>query len=304
MSRRGLVLFAAMSVIWGVPYLLIKVVDDGGVSVPVLVFARTAGGALVLLPIAWHRRQLAALRPYWRWLALFAVVEIILPWLFLSDAERHLSSSMSALLIASVPIIGVLLAKLTGGTERLTPLRWAGLLGGVAGVALLAGPDALGGDGWAITEAMLVALGYAAGPLIANRKLGELPGMAVTAVCLTFAALLYAPAAALTWPHRVPSIQVLGSLAGLALICTALAFVLFFQLIAELGPARATVITYVNPAVAVALGVTVLGEPLTPVILAAFVLILAGSALATRSAGGQKPVGLAEADSPEPAARP
>jgi drug/metabolite transporter (DMT)-like permease len=146
-----------------------------------------------------------------------------------------------------------------------------------------------------------VALGYATGPLIANRKLGELPGLAVTAVCLTFAAILYAPWAALTWPDRVPSVQVLASLAGLALICTALAFVLFFQLIAEMGPARAVVITYVNPAVAVALGVTVLGEPLTPVILAAFALILAGSALATRSGGRQ---GSAEAvGSPEPAAK-
>jgi drug/metabolite transporter (DMT)-like permease len=111
-----------MSVIWGVPYLLIKVAD-GGVSVPVLVFARVAGGAVVLLPIAVHHRQVGVLRRHWRWLAVFACVEIILPWLFLSAAERRLSSSMSGLLIASVPIIGVALARLTGGSERLTPLR-------------------------------------------------------------------------------------------------------------------------------------------------------------------------------------
>jgi drug/metabolite transporter (DMT)-like permease len=130
---------------------------------------------------------------------------------------------------------------------------------------------------------MLTAVGYATGPLIASRKLAGLPGLGVTAVCLGFAALVYAPAAALTWPRSVPSAAVLASLAGLALVCTALAFVLFFQLIAEVGPARATVITYVNPAVAVALGVGVLGEPLTPEIIAAFGLILAGSVLATRS---------------------
>jgi drug/metabolite transporter (DMT)-like permease len=182
-----------------------------------------------------------------------------------------------------VPIIGVVLARLTGGAERLTPLRWAGLLGGLAGVALLAGPRALSGDLGSVMLVLGTALGYATGPLIASRKLAGLPGLGMTAVCLGFAAVVYAPAAALTWPSAVPSAKVLASLAALAVICTALAFVLFFQLIAEVGPARATVITYVNPAVAVALGVGVLGEPLTPEIIAAFGLILAGSVLATQS---------------------
>ena len=300
MSKRGWLLFSAMGVIWGIPYLLIKVAD-GGVSVPVLVFARVAGGALVLLPIAARRRQLGPLRSRWRWLALFAAVEIILPWLFLSAAERRLSSSLTGLLIAAVPIIGVALARLTGGAERLTPLRWAGLLGGLAGVALLAAPDIRGGDAFSILLVLLTAVGYATGPLIASRRLADLPGLAVTAVCLGFATVVYAPAAALTWPASMPSAEVLASLAGLALICTALAFVLFFQLIAEVGPARATVITYVNPAVAVALGVGVLGEPLTPEIIAAFGLILAGSVLATRS--GQPRVDEPAAD-PGPGAGP
>lgn len=286
MSRRGWMLFALMSVIWGIPYLLIKKADSG-VSVPVLVFARVAGGAVLLLPLALRRRELAALRQHWRWLLLFAVVEMILPWALLSDAERHLSSSMAGLLIASVPIIGVVLAGLTGGAERLTAVRWAGLLIGLAGVALLASRGALGGDAWPVAEVMLVALGYATGPLIANRKLSDLPVLGVNAACLGFAAIVYAPAAALSWPRAVPSGWVLAALAGLAVVCTATAFVLFFQLIAEVGPARATVITYVNPAVAVALGVAVLGEPLTAGIVAAFVLILAGSVLATRSGAGR-----------------
>jgi drug/metabolite transporter (DMT)-like permease len=281
-SRRGWVLFATMSVIWGVPYLLIKVAD-GGVAVPVLVFARVAIGAAVLLPLAIRRGQIRVLASRWRWLALFAVVEIMLPWALLSDAERHLSSSLTGLLVAAVPIIGVVLARLTGGRERLTAIRWAGLLIGLGGVAVLAGPHLTGGGAWPVAEVMLVAIGYATGPLIANRKLGDLPGLGMTAVCLTAAAVVYAPAAALTWPGRLPSAAVLGSLAGLGLVCTALAFVLFFQLIAEAGPARATVITYLNPAVAVALGVSVLGEPLTLAIVAAFVLILSGSVLATRS---------------------
>jgi drug/metabolite transporter (DMT)-like permease len=239
------------------------------------------------------------LAPHWRWLAVFAVVEIMVPWALLSDAERHLSSSMSGLLVAAVPIIGVVLARLTGGPERLTVLRWTGLLAGLAGVALLAGPRVLGGGAWPITEVILTAICYATGPLIANRKLDGLPGLGMTAVCLGATTLVYAPVAALTWPGKVPSLSVLGSLIGLGVLCTAIAFVVFFQLIAEVGPARATVITYVNPAVAVALGVAVLGESFTATVAAAFALILAGSVLATRSG---LPGPQAAPDVPAPAA--
>ena len=291
-----------MSVIWGVPYLFIKVAD-AGVAVPVLVFTRVGVATVVLLPLAIRGRQIAGLWRRWRWLVLFATVEIIMPWALLSDAERHLSSSMTGLLIASVPIIGLVLARVTGGPERLTAVRWAGLLIGLAGVAVLAGPHLVGGDAWSIAEVILVAVCYATGPLIANRKLGDLPGLGVNAVCLAAATIVYAPAAALTWPERVPSAAVLASLAALGVLCTALAFVLFFQLIAEVGPARA-VITYVNPAVAVALGVAVLGEPLTAGIVAAFVLILAGSVLATRSSRVPLPAGLAPADERPPGRSP
>ncbi len=291
MSRRGWVLFLAMSLIWGVPYLLIKVADTG-VAIPVLVFARVAIGAALLLPIAVRRGLLGALRGHWRWLCVFACVEIIVPWLALSQAERHLTSSLSGLLIATVPVIGLGLNRLSGGVERMTPGRWVGLLAGVAGVGLLAGPGALHGDGWSIALVMVTAVGYATGPLVANRKLAGLPGLAVTAVCLTIATAVYAPFAALWWPGTVPSAAVLGSLAGLGVLCTAVAFILFFGLIAEVGPARATVITYLNPAVAVTLGVVVLGEPLTPQIVGSFVLILAGSVLATRQGreSGQTPL--------------
>ena len=295
MSRRGWLLFAAMSVIWGVPYLLIKVAV-GGVSVPVLVFARTFVGALVLLPLAIRRRELAPLLAHWRLLLLFAVIEIIGPWWLLSSAEEKLSSSMSGLLIAAVPIIGAVLARTVSHTDRLTPIRWAGLLVGLAGVGLLVGPGAHGGSTWAIIEVLLTALGYACGPLLADRYLTALPKLGMTAACLAFAALVYAAPAAATLPHSVPSAKVLGSMLGLALVCTALAFLLFFALIAEIGPARATVITYLNPAVAVALGVGLLGESFTPAIAVSFGLILTGSVLATRS-GARK---TARAQEPEP----
>jgi drug/metabolite transporter (DMT)-like permease len=294
-SRRGWWLFAAMSVIWGIPYLLIKVAV-GGVSPPVLVLARVGIGAALLLPIAIRRRELAALRPYWRWLALFAAVEIIAPWLLLSEAETRLSSSISGLLIASVPILVAVLSRLTGGQDKLTVTRWAGLLIGLGGVALLVGGGTSGNAG-SIAEVLGVALCYATGPLIASRKLSGLPPLGMTAACLAFAAVVYAPIAALTWPSATPAFSVLAAIAGLAVICTAVAFLGFFALIAEAGPARASVITYVNPAVAVALGVLVLGEQLTAAMAGAFALILGGSVLATRA--GSRPASGPHAD-PDP----
>jgi drug/metabolite transporter (DMT)-like permease len=291
------VLFAAMSVIWGIPYLLIKVAD-GGVSVPVLVFVRVALGALLLLPVAWRRHELGALRGHGKWLVAFAVFEIIGPFALLSSAEKHLASSTSGLLVAAVPIIGAVLARLTGGPDRLTLVRWAGLIVGFAGVAVLAGPDAAHGDALSVAEVLLTALGYAIGPIIANRRLNGVPPAAVNTVCLGLAALVYLVPALVTWPHQQPAARVVLSLLALGAICTAAAFVVFFQLIAEVGPARATVITYVNPAVAVALGVLVLGEHLTLAVAGAFVLILGGSVLATRSSSPAAPV------APAPAATP
>jgi drug/metabolite transporter (DMT)-like permease len=283
MSRRGWVLFAAMGAIWGVPYLMIKVAD-GGVAVPVLVFARVFAGSVLLLPLVIRGGRLITLRGAWWWLVAFAAMEVIVPWLLLSDAERRLSSSLSGLLVAAAPLMGVAAVKLAGDTEPLTFIRWAGLGVGLGGVALLLGPGASGGAARPVLEVLGTALCYAIGPVIADRKLAEVDSLAATAACLTLAAVVYAPAAALTWPHAMPSAQVLAALAGLALVCTALANVLYLQLIAEAGAARAVVITYINPAVAVALGAVVLGEPFTPLIAISFALILAGSILATRPA--------------------
>src|SRR6516162_3110009 len=155
-----------MCLVWGIPYLFIKVAV-GGVSVPVVVFARTVLGALVLLPLALRSGQLGELRRYWRPLVAFAVLEMIVPWGLLSQAERQLPSSLAGLLIAAVPIIAVVIAGVTGGTERLSLRRWTGLIIGLAGVAVLAAPDLGGGRGWPITEVLLVAVGYASAPLIA-----------------------------------------------------------------------------------------------------------------------------------------
>jgi len=285
MSRRGWALFAAVGVIWGMPFLLIKVADDG-VSVAFLVFVRVFIGALLMLPLAVRRGRLRGLLPCWRWLAALSVVEVILPWLLLSAAERRLSSSLSGLVIAVVPIIGVGVARLAGNHEPMTTARWAGLAIGLGGVTLLLLPAVTGGGAVPVLEALGTAVCYAIGPAIAAQKLAGADDISVTAAALGLASVVYAVPAALTWPRAVPSLPVLGALAGLAAICTALAFLLYLRLIAEVGPLRAEVVTYVNPAVAVALGVLVLGEPFTPLIAAAFAAILAGSVLATRRGNG------------------
>jgi drug/metabolite transporter (DMT)-like permease len=281
MSRRGWALFVAVGVIWGIPFLLIKVADSG-VSVAVLVFARVFIGSLLLLPLTLRRGRLLALLPRWRWLVALSVVEVMLPWLLLSAAERHLSSSLSGLLVAVVPIIGVGVARLAGDREPMTAARWAGLAIGLGGVTLLLLPAVAGGGTVPVLEALGTAVCYAIGPVIASQKLAGADDLSVTAASLGLASLVYAVPVALTWPAVMPSPQVLAALAALAAICTALAFLLYLQLIAEAGPVRAEVVTYVNPAVAVTLGVLVLGEPFTPLIAVSFALILAGSVLATR----------------------
>lgn len=288
MSRRGWVLFAALGLIWGVPYLLIRVAV-GELSPAVLVFARTAIAAVVLLPIALARGHVRAVLPRWRPLLVFTIVEVAVPWLLLSNAERRLSSSLSGLLIAAVPLVGALLAWGTGG-ERLGLRRVAGLGVGLIGVALLVGLDLGGGDVPALAQMAVVVIGYALGPWVLSRYLSDAPGLGVIASAMVLSALAYLPVGVAQMPSHWPSPKVVASILVLALLCTAVAFLVMFALVEEVGPVRATVITYLNPAVAVVLGVLILDEPLTVGIGAGFALILAGSVLATtKSASRARP---------------
>jgi drug/metabolite transporter (DMT)-like permease len=270
-----------MGVIWGIPYLFIKIAV-GELSPASLVFLRTAIGALLLLPVAAVRRDLRPLLPHWRWIVAYTFVEVAAPWFLLSDAERRISSSLSGLLIALVPSIGAILAWATGSDDRLDLRRILGLGLGFLGVVALVGLDVGAGDIGAVGEVALVALGYALGALIIGRKLAGLPLFGVVAASLTLTLVAYAPVGIAQLPSALPSPQVILAVAVLGVVCTALAFLLFFPLVAEVGAARATVITYVNPAVALALGVAFLGEPLTFGIVLGFVLIVVGSVLATR----------------------
>jgi drug/metabolite transporter (DMT)-like permease len=293
-TRRAWLLFAAMCVIWGVPYLLIKVaVRD--MSPVVLVFSRTALGALILLPVAASRNQLRPLLRLWKPLLAYTAVEVAIPWWLLSTAEQHLSSSLTGLLIAAVPLVGAVLAWLTGSADRLGPLQLGGLLIGLGGVAAVVGLDVGHSDLAAAGLVGLVAVGYALGPFTIRRYLADAPPLGVVAASLALTALVYAPIAAAQWPHRFPPAEAVEAVVALVVVCTVLAFLLFFALIAEIGPVRSTVITYVNPAVAVFLGVTVLGETLRPGMVVGFALILTGSFFATRRSGASDDAGTSAA---------
>jgi drug/metabolite transporter (DMT)-like permease len=282
-----------------VPYLLIKVAV-GGLSPASLVFLRTALAALLLVPLAAARGQLGPVLRRWPALVAFAFVELAAPWLLLASAERRLSSSLTGLLTAAVPLVGALLGWATGG-ERLGPRRQLGLLVGVVGVAALVGLDLHVDDALALVEMAGVIVGYAVGPFLLARYLSDLPGLGVIASALALTAVGYAPVAAVQLPRHWPGDRVVASVVVLALLCTAIAFLVFFALIAEVGPVRATVITYLNPAVAVTLGVVLLHERFTAGIAVGFALVLAGSVLATRRS---TPPTVAMTDEPLPVAEP
>jgi drug/metabolite transporter (DMT)-like permease len=199
----------------------------------------------------------------------------------LGAAELHVSSSLTGLLIAAVPLVGALIARTTGDRERLALHSAIGLGLGVVGVAAIVGLNLEGAGGWPLAQIAVVVVCYAVGPVILQRYLAGLPALGVIAASLALTAIVYLPIAAFSLPTETPSGKVIASVVTLAVVCTAVAFLLFFALIAEVGPVRATVITYVNPAVAAVLGVLVLDEHFTAGMAIGFALVLAGSVLAT-----------------------
>lgn len=278
MTKRAWLLFIALGVLWGMPYLLIRIAVSA-VDPLVVAGSRTLIGALLLLPIAWHRKVLLAGFRKWQWLLAYTLLEINIPWLLLGHAETRLNSSTAGLLLAVVPLFAALIVTRLGH-ESLELRRLLGLGIGFAGVALLVGMDIHFSDLPAVAATMVVALCYAIGPIVVDRKLKDVPAIGVVTASLIVATLLYAPFAPMVWPEHIPA-SAAWSVVGLGVLCTATAFLVFFALIAEAGPARATVITYVNPAVAIVLGAVVLSEPLTLGMVIGFPLVIVGSVLGT-----------------------
>jgi drug/metabolite transporter (DMT)-like permease len=287
MSARAWLLFAVVSIVWGTPYFFIKIAVRE-LDPTVIVFARTVLCAAVLLPLAIRRGLLGPVLRRWRAVLLLTVLEIIVPFLLITYGEQRVSSSLAGLLIAALPLVVALFAMRIDASERANGLRLFGMLVGLAGVGLVLGFDLRGGPAQILGALMVLGavLCYAGGTFVLKLGLADVPTLGVVAVATALASVILAPLALRDLPAVAPGPTVWLSLLALGLLCTAVAFVAYFALIAETGPGRATVITYLNPAVAVTLGVTLLGEPLTATVAAGFLLIIAGSWLST---GGTLP---------------
>ncbi len=283
MTRRGLILFAILGVAWGIPYLLIKVAV-GELEPAMVVLSRSLLGGLLLLPLALYRKQVLVVLKRWRPLLAYTALEIVIPWFFLSTAEQRLPSSTAGLLLAVIPLVGIAVAFFFGRPAKLSAGNWIGILLGMLGVAALVGFDVAGSDLIGVAQLAIVVVGYAIGPAILSKYMSDLPPIGVVTVSLLIAAIVYVPVVSLTggWPTEVPSPEVILSLIGLGVVCSALAFLVMFALVAEIGPMRMTTITYVNPAVAIIAGVLILHEPFTIWTAVGFVLVLGGSYLVTR----------------------
>ncbi|MFT4157190.1 MAG: DMT family transporter [Microbacterium sp.] len=276
-SRRGWLLFGAMCLLWGVPYLFISVAVES-LSPAAVVAGRTLIAALLLLPFAIRAGALRAALKRWPWVLAFGLIEMAGPFVLLGYAEMTLPSGMTGLLVATVPLFAALIALGGGDKGVLQPSRAVGLLVGFVGVAIVvAGPGMFGG-GMNLAAAgavLLVAVLYATAPFIVSRKLGDVSSLGTITLSLIMIGILYLPIGLLT-QHGVPTAPSIAALLVLAVVCTAVAFLAFFALIGEVGPTRAPLFTYVNPVVAIVLGAIVLAEPLTPGLLIGFPLIIAG----------------------------
>ncbi len=288
MTRKGWLLFTAISVLWGIPYLFIKIAVRE-LDPTVVVFARVGIAAAVLMPIAAQRGALQQLRGRLLAIAALSFVQIAGPFLLISFGEQHIASSLTSLLIAAEPLLVALLALRFDAGEQVRGLRLIGLLICMGGVVVLLGLD-VSGDGQKLLGAVLVLLaaaGYAAGALLVKRPtFASISSLGVVAAECAIASVALAPLAITRLPDRIPNLEVMVSLIVLGLICTALAYLTFFALVAEVGSSRGTVFTYVNPIVSVLLGVMLLGESLGVASVAGFLLIILGSWLST---GGMLP---------------
>lgn len=279
MDRRSWVQFIAVGIVWGFPYLFIRIAIRELTPETMILF-RCAITFVVLLPLAMRQRRLDLVLRHWFALTSYTIVEIALPWYLLARAEARVPSSVAGLLIATVPVFGLVLAVVYRTEQRVSPIRIAGLLIGLGGVIITIGIDIHGASSISVIEIMICAFGYALGPTIFNRYLLDIPPVTVITSSFAVGTAIYLPFGLLNLPSHV-SPETIMSVVALALVCSVTGFILFFRLISEIGPARATVVTYLNPVVAVIAGVLVLGEPFSNGLAIGLPLVIIGSILAT-----------------------
>lgn len=281
MSRKALWLFLAAGLAWGIPYFFIRIAVEDFSTYSIVLF-RVLIGAAVLVPLALKQGALLLALKHWPWVLGFALLEMAGPWWLITESGRHLSSGLIGLLIATVPFFAVLLASFLGDKSVWHPKTIMGLLMGFAGVVALVGIDSFGGliDPLWVGAVILAAFGYAVAPAMVAQKIGFVPTAGVISLSMVIVGIIYAVPAALSLPAEIaaaPAIESWIALVVLGVVCSAIAFIIFFALIKEVGAARATLITYLNTLVALVLGVVFLNEPITAGLLVGFPLILIGS---------------------------
>ena len=287
MSRRAILLFLAVGVAWGIPYYFIAVANES-FSTPSIVWLRVTIGALILLPIVIYRGDFRETLKNWRGVLLFASLEMVGPWYLITEAERTTASSLAGLMMTTIPFIAAFITgTFLGDRAARHPITIAGLVIGFLGVFSLVGIDALSGAIDIVPVSMLAvsAICYAIAPIVAGRTMPNVSGLSLSAVALAMVSVIYAPFAAFSLPADIMKGPETGgwiSIVVLGAVSSAIAFVLFFELIKHVGPRRATLITYLNLLVASVLGIVFLNEPLTTGILIGLPLVVVGSYLAGR----------------------
>ena len=288
MSRRNLILFLLAGFLWGIPYLFIKVAVDpqDGFSPAIVVFGRVLIGALVLIPIAIYDKSFFTAIKGWKYIAVYALFEMVGPWILIGTAEQKISSGLAGLLVSSVPIFSTLIASYYGDKTVWQPRRLIGIIIGFLGVFLLVGIESFTGssDPISILMTLAAALGYAFAVIYITRKMPGVSGVAINGIAMAMTAVFYSPALFFLWPDRAVSANAIYALIALGVFSTGIAFAVFFTVMAEIGPTRASLVTYMNTAFAVVLGVLILSEPLTIGIIVGLPLVLIGSYLASRKA--------------------
>ena len=286
MSRRNLILFLLAGFLWGIPYLFIRVaVDpDNGFSPAIVVFIRVFIGALILIPISIYDKSLFVAIKGWKYIAVYALFEMVIPWILIGTAEQSISSGLAGLLVASVPIFSTIIASIYGDKSVWHPRRFFGMAIGFLGVFLLVGIESFTGSSDPIAIFMMLgaSVGYAYAVIYITRKMPGVSGVAINAIAMAMTALFYSPALFLLWPDHKISLSATYSVIALGIFSTGIAFAVFFTVMAEIGPTRASLVTYMNTAFAVVLGVLILSEPLTIGIIVGLPLVLIGSFLASR----------------------
>ena len=288
MSRRNLILFLLSGFLWGIPYLFIRVAvdSDNGISPAIVVFGRVLIGALILIPIAIYDKSFFTAIKGWKYIAVYALFEMVGPWILIGTAEQKISSGLAGLLVSSVPIFSTLIASYYGDKTVWQPRRLIGIVIGFLGVFLLVGIESFTGSSDLISILMTLAasLGYAFAVIYITRKMPGASGVAINGIAMAMTAVFYSPALFLLWPDRAVSANAIYALIALGVFSTGIAFAVFFTVMAEIGPTRASLVTYMNTAFAVVLGVLILSEPLTVGIIVGLPLVLIGSYLASRKA--------------------